>query len=406
MTTNIPFLGKTSRSTLIISSLIFSAQASATADSEAIRALQEQVRQMQAQVNILAKQTTTTQANNQDFIERNTIFRSLFSGGSASPQKEQKLLNALKNESVQSGHIYLGAKAETKIFYDTNEKSSGGNSASDFKSQAWFGVLARMNDWFTFYAGFTAKTPSDDLMLKESYMLFANPNKTPFYGIAGYKTVNFGYHPRYDFSISQLTRVFDYGTASQIEGGYYGNGFFANITAFNGDNDAATNANNITNFTGMLNYAFKKDNVSFNTGASIIRAIDSTAKFANGYSIQLADTSTPTPAVSTFAQAKIKLNSTQTLEIFGEYVQTTEQYLNQYTRSWGAQSAFKFIAFKQNLKFAVSYSGLHVANNNANQYTASISRGSKIIEVGLSYGYLNTQQFDDNMLVTKITGYF
>lgn len=55
MTTNTPFLGKTSRSTLFISSLVFSAQASAVTNDSAIKALQEQVQQMQAQVNILAK---------------------------------------------------------------------------------------------------------------------------------------------------------------------------------------------------------------------------------------------------------------------------------------------------------------------------------------------------------------
>lgn len=133
---------------------------------------------------------------------------------------------------------------------------------------------------------------SNSVAVEDAYLVFGNLSKSPVYGFAGYKDIDFGSFATVDMYNQPLTRTLFQAQGNTVGAGFNGYGFNGvvsiinggqhnQVTAVNGaiqqENLSTFNNNNIGNFAVNASYGMTNGAINWNVGAGYLNGSQFTA---------------------------------------------------------------------------------------------------------------------------------
>lgn len=272
--------------------------------------------------------TITYIQNNSANNITNPVFKKLFTSSGTTYSREYAIIDALTNNSLEVGRVYIGGKLQEIPSYESNTAGKNAGSQSQLLLNSNLGAISRMSDWVT---GLVAMKGKNGTISPDNSYILINNGKSPIFAVAGYKYVDFGNMPRYSNDLQPVIRTFWIQGVTQAEAGYKSDNFNAQATIFNGSTGTNTNSDQISNNAVNLFYNINLGNDStIKFGGAYLNALPQNAKLFNGDQVTLTSNQR-TGAVDGFINPTISLGNAGVLDFNFEYAQALRTYQGKNT---------------------------------------------------------------------------
>ncbi|MDA7742435.1 hypothetical protein N8865_02355 [Francisellaceae bacterium] len=269
---------KTIVTSVAIASLAMAGSVYAAGNSDAqMAALQKQVQQLQAQVNAMGN--SDSHGSTGKMLSTNSDYTfDMINNQTDTVNKELTILKHVQNGSLSGNGITVGVKGDLSAQYQrvssnnkTRLNAPIGNLVATGVAGDWvagFVNLRLANQSNAFIgSGFGVNAPVNNISgfssvyLQDAYVVVGNLKKSPFYGFAGRKNVDFGNFNDVSNMVPSMTQSFFMAQADQVGVGYHsdlnkkttltttftamnggGSGSFNTVTPNGNINDFAANA--------------------------------------------------------------------------------------------------------------------------------------------------------------------
>ncbi len=324
---------KTIVTSVAIASLAMAGSVYAAGNSDAqMAALQQQVQQLQAQVNAMGN--SDSHGSTGKMLSTNSDYTfDMINNQTDTVNKELTILKHIQNGSLSGNGLTIGAKADLSAQYQRTSSNNRtrlnapiGNLVATGVASDWVAgfVNLRLANQSNVFAG-TGGSTFSSVYLQDAYVVVGNLKKSPFYGFAGRKNVDFGNFNDVSNMVPSMTQSFFMAQADQVGVGYHSDlnkktTLTTTFTAMNGGSannwNSVTPANNINDFAAnaKVDMQLSKD-MSVHVGGGYING---TGFVSTGTT----NTQTGVGAIDLNA-GMIMGNKVQNLAVNGEFVVTT-----------------------------------------------------------------------------------
>jgi hypothetical protein len=347
------------------------------------------------------------------------------------------LLTKRKDNTLKDGVFYVNGRLNANATYS---KHSGDNDVlfsntsqvlpTEIKldvtgSKGPFTAFVELSNYQTTYEKDTPRLPKthivssftnsfsnpnnlnfNNLYLNQGYLLLGNLNKSPFYLLAGRKTVDYGSFDNLDWYWKPVTNYWSPGTENQVAVGYYNNGLHAAWSVFNGKTMSTQNTgsfNNIANWAATLSYEAPIQEVQSKFGVSYLNGIVgdlvgntgseyyswSQGKYKNPAGIVFGKLSYNHITLSAMYQQAFDKNNASTLDTGDNYK----------PKSWGVTGKFNFNLINRANWVALNYSFSKVQKKpkrEINQLLVGWNIAlTNNINASLQYGHQHDNDYDN-----------